>query len=120
MEPIRRLGAAALLITSRIGLMGLFLLKAFFYSTIPPLKFFRVLKQIHFIGLQSGLVIFLTGAFTGMVLGLQGYYTLSRFGSEAFLGPMVTLSLVKELGPVISALMVTILSSLSASKHFMV
>jgi phospholipid/cholesterol/gamma-HCH transport system permease protein len=52
-------------------------------------------------------VIFLTGAFAGMVLGFQGYYTLSRFGSEAFLGPMVGLSLVRELGPVISALMVT-------------
>jgi phospholipid/cholesterol/gamma-HCH transport system permease protein len=42
-----------------------------------------------------------------MVLGFQGYYSLSRFGSEAFLGPMVGLSLIKELGPVISALMVT-------------
>jgi phospholipid/cholesterol/gamma-HCH transport system permease protein len=107
MQFIRRLGAAALFIVGRMGLMGLFLFKAFFYSTIPPLKFLRMLKQIHFIGLQSGLVIFLTGAFTGMVLGLQGYYTLSRFGSEAFLGPMVALALVKEMGPVISGLMVT-------------
>ncbi len=53
------------------------------------------------------LVIFLTGGFAGMVLGLQGYYTLNRFGSSALLGPMVALSLVKELGPVFSALMVT-------------
>jgi phospholipid/cholesterol/gamma-HCH transport system permease protein len=66
-----------------------------------------VIKQIWFIGTQSTLVIFLTGAFTGMVLGLQGYYTLNRFGSTALLGPMVALSLIRELGPVLSALMVT-------------
>jgi len=87
--------------------MGTFLLKAVFYSLTPPLKFYRLLKQIWFVGFQSSLVILLTGAFTGMVLGLQGFYTLTRFGSEAFLGPMVALALVKELGPVISALMVT-------------
>ena len=53
------------------------------------------------------LVIFLTGAFAGMVLSLQGFYTLNRFGSAALLGPMVALSLIKELGPVLTALMVT-------------
>jgi phospholipid/cholesterol/gamma-HCH transport system permease protein len=52
-------------------------------------------------------VILLTGAFAGMVLGLQGYYGLNRFGSNALLGPMVALSLIRELGPVFSALMVT-------------
>jgi phospholipid/cholesterol/gamma-HCH transport system permease protein len=87
--------------------MGLFLAKAFFYASTPPLKFSEVLKQIRFIGFQSTLVIFLTGAFSGMVLGLQGYYTLNRFGSAALLGPMVALSLIRELGPVLSALMVT-------------
>lgn len=93
--------------TREMGLMGLFLIKTVVFSLIPPLKFARILKQIHFIGLQSTLVIFLTGAFTGMVLGLQGYYTLTRFGSDAFLGPMVALALIKEMGPVISGLMVT-------------
>ncbi|UCG14821.1 MAG: ABC transporter permease [Deltaproteobacteria bacterium] len=87
--------------------MGLFLLKAVFYAFTPPLKFARLVKQVWFIGFQSTLVILLTGAFTGMVLGLQGFYTLTRFGSEAFLGPMVALALIRELGPVISALMVT-------------
>ena len=107
MELIRNLGAAALFVLRRVGLMGLFLSKAFVFSAIPPLKFFRVLKQLHFIGLQSGLVIFLTGAFTGMVLGLVGHHILARVGSEAFLGPMVALSLILQLGPVISGLMVT-------------
>jgi phospholipid/cholesterol/gamma-HCH transport system permease protein len=87
--------------------MGLFLAQSFLYASTPPLKFSRVLQQIRFIGFQSILVIFLTGAFAGMVLGLQGFYTLNRFGSTALLGPMVALSLIRELGPVFSALMVT-------------
>jgi phospholipid/cholesterol/gamma-HCH transport system permease protein len=90
-----------------MGIMGLFLLKAVVYSFIPPLKFSRIIKQIHFIGFQSMLVIILTGCFTGMVLGFQGYHTLSKFGSDAFLGPLVGLALIKELGPVFSAFVVT-------------
>lgn len=85
----------------------MFLVRTLFYTFAPPLKFIRVLKQIWFIGFGSVLVIVLTGAFTGMVLGFQGYYTLSRVGSTAFLGSMVALSLLRELGPVLAALMVT-------------
>ena len=51
-------------------------------------------------------VILLTGAFTGMVLGLQGMLMLQRVGSEAFVGPLVAISLVRELGPVLAGLMV--------------
>jgi phospholipid/cholesterol/gamma-HCH transport system permease protein len=65
------------------------------------------LKQIRFIGTQSIFLIALIGAFTGMVLSLQGYYTLNKVGSVAFLGPMVALSIIKELGPVLTGLMVT-------------
>ncbi len=61
---------------------------------------------MHFIGAKSLFVIVLTGAFTGMVLGLQGYYSLSRFGSEAVLGSLVGLSLVREMGPVLAAFMI--------------
>ncbi|MBW1679944.1 MAG: ABC transporter permease [Deltaproteobacteria bacterium] len=107
MKFIRKLGAWTLLYTDRMGVMGVFLGKAFFYAVIPPLKMLRVLKQIRFIGFQSMVVILLTGCFSGMVLGFQGFYSLSRFGSDAFLGPMVGLALIKELGPVITALMVT-------------
>jgi len=95
------------MVLQRIGRMGLFLARAVLLAVTPPFKFSQLLKQIQFIGSQSVLVIFLTGAFSGMVLGLQGYYTLNRFGSAALLGPMVALSLIKELGPVLSALMVT-------------
>jgi phospholipid/cholesterol/gamma-HCH transport system permease protein len=107
MRLVRKLGAITLVGLKRVGRMGLFLAKAFFYASTPPLKFSYLLKQIQFIGFQSMLVIFLTGAFAGMVLGLQGFYTLNRFGSTALLGPMVALSLIKELGPVLTALMVT-------------
>jgi phospholipid/cholesterol/gamma-HCH transport system permease protein len=104
---IRTLGALSLMSLRSTGRLGLFLVRTFFFAVTPPLKVSQLLKQIQFIGFQSALVIFLTGAFTGMVLGLQGFYTLNRFGSAALLGPMVALSLIKELGPVLSALMVT-------------
>jgi len=104
---IRNLGALSLIGLRGTGRMGLFLAMTFFFAVTPPLKFSQLLKQIRFIGFQSALVIFMTGAFTGMVLGLQGFYTLNRFGGAALLGPMVALSLIKELGPVLSALMVT-------------
>ncbi len=107
MDWVRNLGTLTLFALRRIGRMGIFLVKAFIFAVSPPLKLNQFLRQIHFIGFQSTLVIFLTGAFTGMVLGFQGYYTLNRFGSEAFLGPMVALALIKELGPVLTALMVT-------------
>jgi len=73
----------------------------------PPFKFWAFIDRINYIGFRSLLIILLTGGFTGMVLGLQVYLTLVRFGSEAFLGPAVALSLIRELGPVLAALMVT-------------
>jgi len=88
------------------GRMGLFLLRCTRCVLLPPYKIPAVLQQMHFIGSRSIFVIFFTGAFTGMVLGLQGYYTLAKFGSEGLLGSAVALSLIRELGPVLAALMV--------------
>jgi phospholipid/cholesterol/gamma-HCH transport system permease protein len=107
MNWIRKLGAFSLIVLRNMGRMGVFLGRTISCAFTPPLKLSWVLKQIWFIGFQSTLVIFLTGAFAGMVLGFQGFYTLNRFGSAALLGPMVALSLIRELGPVLSALMVT-------------
>lgn len=104
---IRVLGRRTLTWIRSLGLMGVFLGKAIICSVTPPLKLNHLFKQIYFIGFQSSVVILLTGGFTGMVMALQGYYNLNRFGSEAFLGPAVALTLIKELGPVISGLMVT-------------
>ncbi len=64
-----------------------------------------LIKQIHFIGFMSLLIISLSGFFVGMVLGLQGYYILSQFGAESSLGVMIAATLVRELGPVVSALL---------------
>lgn len=74
---------------------------------VPPFQFGKTMDQIWFIGGKSLFVILLTGLFTGMVLGLQGYYTLVTFGSEAALGGAVALSLIRELGPVLTAIMIT-------------
>ncbi|BBU28538.1 ABC transporter permease [Burkholderia sp. THE68] len=64
-----------------------------------------VTKQIHFVGNYSLVIIAVSGLFVGFVLGLQGYYTLSRYGSEQALGLLVALSLTRELGPVVTALL---------------
>lgn len=104
---LRRIGQASVFGVERTGRMGVFLAAMLYYTITPPLKFLRVLKQIRFFGFQSTLVILLTGTFAGMVLGLQGFYTLNRFGTSALLGPMIALTLIKELGPVFSGLMVT-------------
>lgn len=64
-----------------------------------------IAAQIHFLGNHSLAIILVAGVFVGLVLGLQGYYTLRRYGSEEALGLLVALSLVRELGPVISALL---------------
>jgi len=98
----RTLGAV-----DRVGKMAIFLYSAVASLLVPPYRVRRILQQVHFIGGKSLFVIVLTAAFTGMVLGLQGYYTLRKFGSEGLLGSAVALSLIRELGPVLSALMVT-------------
>ena len=64
-----------------------------------------VIKQILFVGNHSLVIIGVSGLFVGFVLGLQGYYTLNRYGSEQALGLLVALSLVRELGPVVTALL---------------
>lgn len=64
-----------------------------------------VTHQIHFIGNHSLVIIAVSGLFVGFVLGLQGYYTLNRYGQEQALGLLVALSLTRELGPVVTALL---------------
>ncbi|MCB1722072.1 MAG: lipid asymmetry maintenance ABC transporter permease subunit MlaE [Chromatiaceae bacterium] len=64
-----------------------------------------LLEQLYSVGVLTILIIAVSGTFVGMVLGLQGYYILSRFGAEATLGVMVAASLVRELGPVVTALL---------------
>lgn len=72
----------------------------------PPVYFHLILQQLYFIGVQSVAVVSLVGLFTGAVLAVQGEYTLSQFGADAYTGSAVALSLIRELGPVLTALMV--------------
>lgn len=90
-----------------MGRMLILLLTALLWAFVPPFRLRRLVRQIHFMGWRSLLVVVLTGAFTGMVLGLQGFYTLRKFGATAMLGPAVALSLIREIGPVLCALVVT-------------
>ena len=72
----------------------------------PSLKRFGLIRdQIHFLGNYSLAIIAVSGLFVGFVFGLQGYYTLQRYGSSSALGLLVTLTLVRELGPVVTALL---------------
>lgn len=103
---LERIGSEAIYYLEQAGRMGIFLFACLLTAVRPPYKVFPIVRQIHFIGYRSIFVILFTGTFTGMVLALQGYYTLRKFGSEGLLGSAVALSLLRELGPVIAALMV--------------
>ncbi len=103
---IERLGGFAIDWLLALGNFVLFLGSAALYAVLPPYKVRLTIRQIRIIGAESLFLILLIGGFTGMVLGLQGYNTLRRFGSEGALGTVVALVLVRELGPVLAALMV--------------
>src|SRR5579862_9325415 len=105
-EMIERLGAIVLDGIVDLGDFVLFLLYSVLYVFLPPYKPRLWVRQIRIIGADSLFLIILIGAFTGMVLGLQGYNTLRRFGSDGALGTVVALVLVRELGPVLAALMI--------------
>ncbi|MCF8055552.1 MAG: ABC transporter permease [Desulfocapsa sp.] len=106
-NPIARLGNTGLSVISDLGRMGLYLLQMIEGCFRPPFRFAEFMRQLNFIGVGSLVVIFFTAASTGMVLGLQGYYSLHKFGAEGMLGSAVSLTLIMELGPVLTALMVT-------------
>ncbi|MFH7324895.1 MlaE family lipid ABC transporter permease subunit [Desulfurivibrio sp. C05AmB] len=103
---IERLGERTLYFVRDLGRMGIFLVLAIRGIFRRPFRLGAVVRQTRLIGANSFAVIFFTAAFTGMVLGLQGYYTLRKFGAEGALGSAVALSLLRELGPVLTALMV--------------
>ena len=90
----------------RLGIAGIFLYETICSLFIPPYSLNLLLKQILFVGARSMLVIIIAGLFVGMVIALQFYDTLVRFGSVSLLGSAVGVSLTRELGPVLTALMV--------------
>lgn len=78
-----------------------------FWAFRRPFRFEAIFKQMEFIGVKSIWVVLITGGFTGMVLALQTYYGFRRFSSEGLVGTTVALSMTRELGPVLTGLMVT-------------
>lgn len=105
MNPISALGGFTRRHIQSLGQFTRFFLALLGRSRIVLSRFRLVSQQIHFIGNYSLLIIGVSGLFVGFVLGLQGYYTLRRYGSEDALGLLVALSLVRELGPVVTALL---------------
>jgi phospholipid/cholesterol/gamma-HCH transport system permease protein len=106
-QAIERLGALIIDGVMNLGNFVVFLIASLFFILVPPYKLRLTIRQLRTIGAESFFLVGLIGLFTGMVLGLQGYNTLHRFGSEGALGTVVALVLVRELGPVLAALMVT-------------
>jgi len=90
-----------------MGSMLIFFINIVKWTFIPPFKFKNLIKQMEVIGVDSIFVVVLTGIFSGMVLALESYYAFHIFRAESLVGVTVALSLTRELGPVLAALMVT-------------
>jgi phospholipid/cholesterol/gamma-HCH transport system permease protein len=104
---IGQIGRFSIQNTAEMGQTFLFLLSAFAWAFRPPMSLRLIIHHVRTIGVESLLVVVLSGVFTGMVMGLQGYYSLRKFNAENFLGSAVALGILRELGPVLSAFMVT-------------
>ena len=105
LNQLQNLGKAGLERLQSLGRAGTFLLGSVPWGGPGSAGFRDLIKQIYSIGVRSLSIILVAGFFVGMVLGLQGYTILSDFGSEAALGTMVSLTLLRELGPVMTALL---------------
>jgi phospholipid/cholesterol/gamma-HCH transport system permease protein len=104
-RPFAALGRVAISWGDNLGASSIFLFLAFL--KIPQRKqMIKIVQQIYYIGARSTMIIMLVSFFTGMVLGLQSYHALVKFGAEGALGTLVTLTLVRELGPVLTAIMI--------------
>lgn len=102
---IRTIGARVIDGVWRLGFATRFLLLLLRYSGQSFLRLHLTLREIYFSGVLSLLIILVSGLFVGLVLGLQGYETLQRYGSSEALGVLVALSLTRELGPVVAGLL---------------
>lgn len=105
-RPFAVIGATVINWVNHLGASAIFLIFAM-------LKIFRhkqlskAVQQLYYIGARSMPIIMLIGLFTGMVLGLQSYHALVKFGAQGYLGTLVTLTLIREMGPVLTAIMIT-------------
>lgn len=101
----QRLGATGIRLCVRIGESGLFLLRTLIAPPRLTQAWTLMTTQLYRVGVLSLAIILLSGLFIGMVVSLQGYNTLAKFGAETELGSLLTLAVVRELGPVVAALL---------------
>jgi len=104
-RPVQRLGRDFIDGIWRIGVMARFFGMVIASSGTSFNRFRLVMREVYFTGVLSLIIIIVSGLFVGMVLGLQGYETLQKYGATESIGVLVALSLVRELGPVVSALL---------------
>jgi phospholipid/cholesterol/gamma-HCH transport system permease protein len=104
---VDRIGRIVLENVEELGRILLLFLSALSWMVRPPLKARHILKQMEFVGVKSIFVVVLTGTFTGMVMALQGYHGFRMFAAESLVGSTVALGMTRELGPVLTSLMVT-------------
>jgi phospholipid/cholesterol/gamma-HCH transport system permease protein len=102
---LRRIGRRVVEGVWRMGVATRFFLLTLTHSGQSFRRFHLIIREIFSAGVLSLIIILVSGLFVGMVLGLQGYETLQTYGSEEALGVLVSLSLVRELGPVVAALL---------------
>lgn len=105
MNAVANLGRFVLDAVQRLGRAGVFLWDTLGASWVLTRRSYLIVQQVYKVGVLTLLIILVSGLFVGMVLGLQGYNTLVRFGAEDSLGLLVALSLTRELGPVVTALL---------------
>jgi phospholipid/cholesterol/gamma-HCH transport system permease protein len=105
-QPFTFIGEAVIGWINGLGTATIFLLMAL-WKTFRPKQLPKVVAQVYYIGARSTTIIILVSLFTGMVLGLQSYHALIKFGAVGGLGALVSLSLIRELGPVLTAIMIT-------------
>jgi phospholipid/cholesterol/gamma-HCH transport system permease protein len=107
MNILEYLGRITISFVEELGAFFLFFFQAITHIVRPPLFIKQLFKQMEFIGIRSTPVVMLTGIFSGMVSALQTYHGFSLFGAESLVGSTTALGLLREVGPVLAALMVT-------------
>jgi len=105
MDKVAALGRQGLAVVASLGRSGRFLFGVLSGVPRPITGFPLLVQQLYFVGVLSLAIVVVSGLFIGMVLALQGYTILSDFGSESAIGQMIALTLVRELGPVVTALL---------------
>jgi phospholipid/cholesterol/gamma-HCH transport system permease protein len=103
--PFAAIGRGAMGWVGHLGAAAIFLFLAFL-KIFRTKQLIKIVQHIYYIGARSTMIIILVSFFTGMVLGLQSYHALVKFGAQGALGTLVTLTLVRELGPVLTAIMI--------------